>query len=156
IPYRLQYHLDVQYAVGRIHFVDEQGQDDLDAYAAYARSVVAAETRAPLPRRASFIAVQNPDDQATSLSTSELVQPLAAAVADDKPDWQLQTVVGDGAKKDGLRRVLGGEATPALLFTASHGMGFPAGDARQLTQQGALLCQDWPGPQQHQGEIPPD
>jgi hypothetical protein len=156
IPFRFQYHLDVQHAIGRIHFVDQNGADDLHAYANYARSVVAAETQAPVPRRATFVGVQNPDDKATILSASELVQPLADKVATDQPGWQLQTLLGNDAKKDGLRRVLGGEDTPAFLFTASHGMGFPAGDARQLPHQGALLCQDWPGPVQHQGEIPQD
>jgi hypothetical protein len=156
IPYRFQYHLDVQHAIGRIHFVDEKGADDLDAYANYAHSVIAAETQAPGPRRAAFVGVRNPDDKATTLSASELVQPLSDKVAADQPGWQLQTLLGDAAKKEDLRRVLGGEDTPTLLFTASHGMGFPASDARQLPHQGALLCQDWPGPTQHQGEIPQD
>ena len=156
IPYRFQYHLDVQHAIGRIHFIKGNRDEDLDAYERYAQSVVDAETQAPAPRRATFVGVQNPDDKATTLSASELVQPLAAEVAADQPAWHLQTLLGDAATKEGLRRVLGGDDTPTFLFTASHGMGFPAGDPRQLPHQGALLCQDWPGPQQHQGEIPQD
>jgi len=156
IPYRFQYHLDVQHAIGRIHFTKDNGDEDLDAYERYAQGVVDAETNQAPRRTAAFVGVQNPDDKATTLSASELVQPLSDKVAADQPGWQLQTLIGDAARKEGLRRVLGGEETPALLFTASHGMGFPAGDARQLPHQGALLCQDWPGPAQHHGEIPQD
>jgi hypothetical protein len=154
IPYRFQYHLDVQHAVGRIHFTDAAGNDDLDAYAAYAKGVVVAETSPDAARTAAFVGVRNPDDRATALSSDELVRPLATQVAADQPRWQIATLLGEEATKANVQKMLGGAETPRLLFTASHGMGFPAGDARQLPYQGALLCSDWPGPKEGRGEVP--
>ena len=149
IPYRFQYQLGVQFAVGRIHF------NALDDYAHYARSVVAAEAGEIIrPRRACFFGVQNPGDVPTSQSANHLVKPLADSLAADQPGWSVQTVLKDQATKSRLAELLGGAETPVFLFTASHGMGFPKGDPRQLPHQGALLCQDWPGPLQSHGPIP--
>lgn len=151
IPFRFQSQLDVQYAVGRIHF------EELEDYARYARSVVQVEKeRLALPKKITFFGVQNPDDRATELSTHELIQPLAATCTTDEPDWEVETVIGDRASKDALTGHLGGPETPGLIFTASHGMGFPYGDARQFPHQGALLCQDWPGPVAWRQSIPED
>ncbi|MBW3542889.1 MAG: hypothetical protein KY476_21720, partial [Planctomycetes bacterium] len=152
IPYRFQYELDVEYAVGRIHF------DALDEYARYARSVVQAERgEAARPRRAVLFGVRNEDDRATELSADYLIAPLAERLRPKiDPEWRLDVLRGDEAHKDRLRRLLGGDDTPALLFTASHGMGFPKEDPRQRDDQGALLCGDWPGPRHWKREIPGD
>jgi hypothetical protein len=152
IPYRFQYQLDVQYAVGRVHF------DTLAEYARYAHSVVAAETAEsaiPSQRRAVFFATENADDKATAMSANRLVKPLAEMLQVDQPAWQVESIVGSGATKAKLSTLLGADGAPALLFTASHGMAFPNGDSRQVRGQGALLCQDWPGPEAWQKGVPP-
>jgi hypothetical protein len=141
IPYRVQYQLDVQYAVGRIHF------DTIDEYAHYAANVVEAETRpAPTTRSVALWGVENPDDRATRASARHLVAPLADYLERDQADrWQVTRFIGEDATKARLASLLGGNV-PSLLVTASHGVGFPAGDPRQRSDQGALLCQDWAGP----------
>lgn len=150
IPYRFQSQLDVQYAVGRLHF------DDLRAYDSYARSVVAAETApAKLERRMAFFGTANPDDPATASSTEGLITPLHEMLS-GREGWQVDAFLGQHATKARLGELLGGDATPAFLFTGSHGMEFPLGDPRQIPHQGALLCQDWPGPREWRKAIPQD
>lgn len=155
IPYRFQYLLDVQFAVGRIAF------DTPVDYAAYADSVVRTETQASAPaRRAVFFGVRNTADGPTQMSADQLVIPLAGKIGgiaeQSALDWTVETVVGDDAKRARLQQLLGGTQTPSLLFSASHGVGFPQGHPLQRSTQGALLCQDWPGPLLHRGPIPPD
>ena len=149
IPYQFQYQLDVQYAVGRIHF------DTPQEYAGYAAGVVAAEKgEVKRARRATFFAPANPDDRATNLSADLLAGPLSAQLAAAYPDWQVDLIARDQAAKARLTALLGGEETPALLFTASHGMAYPLGHSLQLPHQGALVCQDWSGPLQWTQAIP--
>jgi hypothetical protein len=153
IPYKFQYQLDVQFGVGRIHF------DTLDDYWNYANSVVRAEKEGlSLPRTAAFTAVANADDPATNLSSEHLIKPLLKQIMDDKSlsSWGLKHLQGDDVRKDGLKKVLGGADAPALLFHASHGMGFPINHQSQIAHQGAWLLNDWPGPKQWRKPIPPE
>jgi hypothetical protein len=140
IPYRFQYHLDVQHAVGRIHF------DTYDEYRNYAESVVEAEQQGlRRPQRVALAAVANPGDRATSLSTQHLVQPLVNSLQTDArfAGWDIQHA--PATTKQTMAELVGGARSAPLLFTASHGVGFDDDDPRQLAHQGALLCQDWPG-----------
>jgi len=148
MPFRFQYQLDVQYAVGRICF------ESLEEYADYARSVVRSEQGGyARPAKAGFFGVCNPADPATQLSAMKLVQPLARWMDGDQPAWTVETLLADEATKANLGKLIRDENGPAFLLTASHGMGFPRDDPRQLPHQGALLCQDWPGPRRW-GEQP--
>ncbi len=93
-------------------------------------------------------------------SEAELLQigaklrlPFAAA---DFPAWDVQAALGEQATRARLESWLGGPQTPALLFSATHGMVFDQNDPRQRPQQGALLCQDWQGPLFHAGDVTDD
>lgn len=148
LPFRMQFQLDVQYAVGRLAF------DTPEEYARYAESAVRLES-APPPRRrtASFFGVANHGDRATERSLKSLIEPLADGFAASRPHWSCDRVLAGAATKAALLERLGGERTPSILFSASHGVGFPAADRRQRGHQGAILCQDWPGPLDWRGPI---
>lgn len=145
IPFRFQYQLDVQYAVGRLNF----GRPH--EYRSYAESVIQAETGAARrERRVALAGVANDQDRATQLSTAHLLTPVSASLRADPrfANWTVDTILpSEATTKAGIGRLIGGPLTPPLLFTSSHGIGFDAADPRQLRHQGALLCQDWPGPE---------
>ncbi len=148
IPYEFQFQLDVMRGVGRLDFGNH-----LEAYARYAQNVVAAEKgTVKLPRRAAFFSVRNPGDDATLISDRYLVQPLLANLQEPKLPGEIrlnfpwELIRAPSGMKAELARLLSGQdQTPALLFTASHGMVFspPAPLQQQLREQGALLCQSW-------------
>jgi hypothetical protein len=153
IPYAFQYQLDVERAVGRIHF------DTPEEYERYARSVVEAEeTNLRLPRRATFWGPANRDDEATRRSAEFLVKPLVDDLVEYLADttWAIDSVPPKSSMKERLGQLMGGADTPALLFTASHGVGFNRDDERQSVHQGALLCQDWPGRLAWRKRLPED
>lgn len=148
IPFSFQYQLDVRYAVGRLCFHTPQ------EYAYYAQSVVQAETMHErgafgMNKRISFFGVGNSDDKATQLSTQYLINPLSQKVIEKRASkgWAIDTIMSEQATKEQFHHMIHTpDKRPSFLFTASHGMEFPKGNAKQLRHQGALLCQNWPGP----------
>jgi hypothetical protein len=154
IPFEFQYLLDVEYAVGRLHF------DDVAGYARYARSVVEYETTATPSRAQStvFFGTKHIGDRATNLSADGLIKPLAFGengqpTEATKWGYRSKALVGDDteekASRGALLDVLEGRSTdvgcPAVLFTATHGLGLKADDPMQRAINGSLLCQDWRG-----------
>jgi hypothetical protein len=135
IPFKIQYALDLQYAVGRIHF------DTVAAYRQYADGVVAAETgRRRSPKHAAFFSPSF--DLFTTSACDLLVKPLANSV--QAPGWQVSAVTAEDATKSALAKLLDGAESPGLLFTATHGGYFAANDNNQTKLQGALICKHRP------------
>jgi len=151
IPFDFQYLLGVEYAVGRIAF------DAAGDYERYARSIVDYERANTIPnaKEIAFWGTRHLGDPATNLSASFLIDPLAEGVAQaagalKRPihsdvGYERTLHLGDDATKETLLANLHATKPPAMLFTASHGMAMRSGHPKQLTDQGALLCQDWPG-----------
>jgi hypothetical protein len=151
IPFEFQYLLGIEYAVGRLAF------DKAEEYERYARSTIAYENAKSVPnaREISYWGTRHLGDGATNLSASFLIDPLANGVAGATGDlkkaintsygYDRKLSLGADATKANLLQALNGPKPPAVLFTASHGMKFNAGQDGQATSQGALLCQDWPG-----------
>src|SRR5215813_1429871 len=153
MPLEVAHEIDSDYCVGLLAF------DTPEEYAQYAKSVEEYETATAVrnTREVVFFGTRHPFDQATVLSADWLVTPLADGMAAsgstpaeksvaEQLGFRRRKLLGDGATRQALLQILDGAgSTPSLLFTASHGLVWPNGDARQLAAQGALLCQDWPG-----------
>ncbi len=138
VPHRFQYLLDMQYAVGRLHF------DDPEDYATYARSVVDAEGgRCSVRPETCLIPVLNGNDDAMVDAKAGLVEPLRARLAELETPWTVRLV--EQADKATLLRHLGGEETPALLLTSSHGLRLDPEDELQRDLQGAIISGSWRG-----------
>lgn len=151
IPFEFQYLLGVDYAIGRLSF------DAPEGYERYARSTVAYEAARSVPngKEITYWGTRHLGDAATELSASLLVDPLANGMAgapgalkqaiSTQVGYDRKLRLGDDATKDSLLETLHAKKPPAMLFTASHGMALRSGQTAQAANQGALLCQDWPG-----------
>ena len=154
IPFEFQYLLDIEYAVGRLCF------DRPEQLRQYAESVVKYETAGSVANRREIVywGVRHAADVATQMSADYLITPLyqgLPAADGEEAEEAIATALSfdsrcfkaSDATKANLLAVLhaaGGAGPPAILFTASHGMGWPLGHEQQRAAQGDLLCQDWP------------
>lgn len=131
------------YAVGRLSF------DTPEAYGRYAQNVIAAETGMPrlAKPRLSFLGMRHPDD-VTQESLRDLVLPLEKRFS-DVDGWEVSSFLEDEATKACAAQLLGGAATPSILFSAGHALG--PGPKCDLERVGALLCAPYPGPQKWTG-----
>ena len=68
----------------------------------------------------------------------------------------MATHVGAAASKGKLLEVLTQGDPQDVVFTAGHGVGFPLGDSHQESCNGALVCQEWPGPKTWKGALTND
>ena len=96
------------------------------------------------PRRFTLFSVENEADLATQRLKEHLVAPLAERLDGAIAPWELDVWGPDRASRQDLSRLLGGDATPAVLLAACHGLRVPFGASEQQDLQGALVCQDQP------------
>lgn len=151
IPFSFGYLLDIEYAVGRIHF------DTPAEYAQYAQGVIDYETATKIKNKkdALFFAPRHDGDAATQMSHDGLVTPIvkgrsASRDEDAKPPipkrmgFQATALMAEDAVRKNLSKELKSGTAPSIFFSASHGMGFKnLDDAKQIPYQGALVCQDF-------------
>lgn len=164
ISYRFQYGLDAQHAVGRLHF------DDPDGYARYVDALLkyeGARTPQPQPRQRRLVFFAPDSDEATQLSAQYLAQRLADLLEDKALSPAANKSVAYSYKTALLRQdafkpkllELLQQDSATLLFTASHGIGFPSSStALQMAAQGGIVCQEWPGAEHwnHLQPVPPE
>jgi len=117
IPFSFSQPLSRGYCIGRLSFPTAR------EYGIYAENVIACE-EGQVPRRArrvDFFATRHDFDEATQLSADYLVGPLAEAIEEE---YEVPTTVigGQKASRNALVQLLGQDA--AILFTATHGLGF--------------------------------
>jgi len=148
ISFEFQAQLDLQWAVGRLHF------DAVSDFAAYATKLVEYEKglAPPQQRRAVVWMPRNPLDLATPLLAGSVVPEFRGETSPgDEPlgkhqGFEVSMFVGaNEATKSRLTSIVRGEGgRPAILFTGSHGAEWSLKTPEiQKARQGALVTQEW-------------
>jgi Peptidase family C25 len=155
IPFAFGHLLDMEYAVGRLHF------DTSSEYVNYVTSLINYEMSSVVSNAKEAVFFATRHDRSTELSADLLVKPLATN-SQQAPlntpvydGFRIRSILGEIATKEALSNILvspGSTLPPSFLFTASHGIGLPQDHSQQHAVNGALLCQNWQGP----GTISPD
>jgi Peptidase family C25 len=136
VPFRFQSFLATAAAVGRVNF------DSIEDLKTYVEKVIRLEqmTSPTALAEAVCFAPDGGSDDATYFSHHYMVKPLADHI---QTHCRLKTraIMGDDATKARLLEVLF-EARPALVYTASHGLGaLDAPFEVQKRLNGAICCQ---------------
>ncbi len=141
VPFHFQSFLDTTANVGRIAF------DTLDDLKQYVNKLIRIET-APKPsvsKEAIMFAPDGGQPDPTYYSRKYMAEPLAKYIQDELRFATL-TILGDSATKTNLKAALSAK-NPALVYTASHGLG-EINEPSDIQKQynGAICCQ-------HTGEL---
>jgi hypothetical protein len=140
VPFHFQSLLGSIAAVGRVDF------ERLEDVQTYIDKVIRLEQAdEPVPeRRAIFLATEYPppegyEHDATYFSRRYLAEPLASYTRNEC-GFAIDTLMGDAATKRTLLEKLG-STRPALVYTASHGLGAPHESLdTQRRINGAICC----------------
>ncbi|MBN1274368.1 MAG: hypothetical protein JXB26_19070 [Candidatus Aminicenantes bacterium] len=142
VPFHFQAFLDTAASVGRVAF------DSLDDLKNYVGKIIGLEKAAEpkTDREAVFFAPDYGPDDATYFSHHYMASPLSRHVM-TKYNFQVKFLKEHEATKANLEELLN-EASPSLVYTASHGLGDPGLSlAEQKKFNGAICCQkqgrDW-------------
>jgi Peptidase family C25 len=136
VPFLFQSMLDTVAATGRVAF---DSAEDLRTYVDKVIRIETVETPV-VEKEALFFAPDYGWDDPTYFSCQYMVEPLAK-VAQNELGFNTKTILRDQATKERLQETLR-TAKPAMVFTASHGMGAPDEPFEKQKQiNGAICCQ---------------
>ncbi len=140
IPFRFQSLLQCVAFVGRVAF------DSLKDLRTYVKKVIRLETadEPAAKKEALFFATDGGKNDPTFYSRRNMIEPMAEWVKKELK-YDTRALLGDEATKGNLMKSLK-RSNPALVYTASHGLGaINESISIQKRFNGAICCQQQPG-----------